>query len=97
MHVSHIITSIDKGNGGPSRSVFHLIKEILKNSSKVDLITLKSLNPITKSFDNKNSTIYFLDNTLCDFFKFSLFNFLLISDGITSKISSIFFSLMKSK
>ena len=61
IRVNHIVSSIDKSSGGPARSVTHLIETILDNDKdiKISLNTLESNNPIIKSFDSINGTLYF--------------------------------------
>ena len=60
MKIAHFIQSLDVTTGGPARSVTHLIKKIILNSSsQVSLISKQTLNPILKELDGENNLIYF--------------------------------------
>ena len=63
MYINHVITSIDITTGGPARSVTHLIAAMLDRDATlhIGLETLKSKNPITRSFNTVNSGIRFHD------------------------------------
>lgn len=63
MKINHVIPSIDISTGGPARSVTHLIAAMLDVDPKlhIGLDTLKSKNPITRSFKTVNSGIRFHD------------------------------------
>ena len=61
MRVINVIHSIDISNGGPSRSITHLIQEMLKIDKKIEigLETLVSNTPIIDSFDNAYGELSF--------------------------------------
>ncbi|MBT8377497.1 MAG: glycosyltransferase, partial [Bacteroidia bacterium] len=61
MKVSHVISSIDKGAGGPSRSVTMLIEHllILNHNLTFQIFTLKSRSPMIKSINNIDGEIKF--------------------------------------
>jgi len=61
MIISHVISSIDENNGGPSRSVTHLLSAINQShpSIRLNLNTGISENPILKVFDRHNIKLTF--------------------------------------
>ncbi len=60
MNIAHIIDTIDKAAGGPSRSSTQLIDAILKNEQiNIDLYTLESKEPVLKKFNRNNGNIFF--------------------------------------
>lgn len=61
MKINHTIDSIDKSTGGPARSVTHLISKILEisNDLSIELTTLRSKNPVIKSFNKNNNICFF--------------------------------------
>tara|TARA_R110002049_G_scaffold261136_2_gene437242 strand:+ start:5153 stop:6313 length:1161 start_codon:yes stop_codon:yes gene_type:complete len=61
--ITHVISSIDNSNGGPSRSVTHLLKKLgeIFPSLTVALHTAKSPNPILTFFKQPNIGLNFYD------------------------------------
>ena len=63
INVDCVISSIDLNYGGPSRSVTHLIEEMLKEENiEISLKTISSESPIIRSFQSKKGEIHFYDN-----------------------------------
>lgn len=68
MIVSHVISSIDKSSGGPSRSITHLISRLLKTTKiQICLNALKSSQPVIKKLEGSGSILFHDKN----FFGFS--------------------------
>ncbi|WP_405380793.1 glycosyltransferase [Maribacter sp. LLG6340-A2] len=61
--ISHVICSIDESDGGPSRSVTHILEAILKQYTaiEINLFTAKTTNPVISSFHKNNATLKFYD------------------------------------
>ena len=66
MFISHIISSIDNSTGGPARSVTHLVEELgkIEAISKVNLLSLKSENPLLSTFSNPKLQLEFFEAEL---------------------------------
>ena len=76
MRVINVIHSIDISNGGPSRSITHLIQEMLKIDKKIEigLETLLSNTPIINSFDDANGDLSLNKFNKLGYSKFLNFN-----------------------
>ncbi len=63
MKIVQFILTIDNSFGGPARSVTHLIQSLLdlKKQNEIELITIKSKDPIIKDFNEGFGTIVFLE------------------------------------
>lgn len=61
MKITHCISSIDQSTGGPARSVTHLVKELgkIEAISQVNLLSLKSKNPLILKFSNPKLKLKF--------------------------------------
>ena len=62
-NISHVISSIDKDNGGPSRSATHLIHAISKEHQNIKLClhTYNSSTPIIRKFESDNVKLKFYE------------------------------------
>ena len=71
MNISHIISSIDESSGGPARSVTHLLEELgkIEAISQVNLLSLKSANPLLATFLNPKLQLKFFKAELFGFSK----------------------------
>ncbi|MFZ2284908.1 MAG: glycosyltransferase [Lutibacter sp.] len=71
MNISHIIASMDESTGGPARSVTHLLEELgkIEAISQVNLLSLKSENPLLSKFSNPKLQLKFFEAELFGFSK----------------------------
>ena len=65
MRITHVISSIDRSRGGPSRSVTHLLSSLGKGSPNVQiaLYAAKSQKPIIRNFKEPNIDLSFYNAT----------------------------------
>lgn len=80
MKITHCISSIDESTGGPARSVTHLVEALgeIKVISEVNLLTIKSENPLISQFFNTKLHIEFYASGLLQY-----------SSGMCSKLRSV--------